>query len=464
MILTMSILFRFLILNLILRNVKLLSVCSLLLLKLSTFPISSLRADNLILASDPGREGEAIAWHIIEMLQQQDALRDDLTVARVTFQEITESAIKSALQTPRDIDVNLVHAYLARRALDFLIRFNISPLLWRKLLGYQSAGRVQSAALSLICDREIEIEEFKPQEYWSVEATFNNSKGASLSSNALVRSYLTHFGSKKLNQFSIGSETEAKSIEQIVNASKFNVADAKRSKVNKNPLTPYITSTLQQDAANKLNFSAAYTMKLAQKLYEGIEFSDGVASGLITYMRTDGLHISDEAAKGICSLITERYGVEYAASSPRKFFKKVKNAQEAHEAIRPTDIQRLPSMLIGALDGDSLKLYTLIWARTVACQMEAAKVDQIQPDIGNDDGSISFRAASSTVSFPGFRSVYEDVETKAIRDTETETSGRDELHRILSNLKQGDKLFLGSMELKQHHTHHPPRYSEASFL
>ncbi|KAL9226931.1 hypothetical protein vseg_002687 [Gypsophila vaccaria] len=421
-------------------------------------------ADNLILASDPDREGEAIAWHIIEMLQQQDALREGMTVARVTFQEITESAIKTALQTPRDIDVNLVHAYLARRALDYLIGFNISPLLWRKLPGCQSAGRVQSAALSLICDREMEIEEFKPQEYWSVEATFNNSEGVSLSTNSLVRSYLTHFGSKKLNQFSIGSETEAKSIGQIVNASNFNVTGAKRSKVNKNPPTPYITSTLQQDAANKLNFTAAYTMKLAQKLYEGIEFSDGVASGLITYMRTDGLHISDDAAKGICSLITERYGVEYAASSPRKFFKKVKNAQEAHEAIRPTDIRRLPSMLARALDEDSLKLYTLIWARTMACQMEAARIDQIQLDIGNDDGSISFRAATSTVSFPGFRSVYEDAETKAIRDTETEASGRDELHRILGNLKQGDKLFLGSMELKQHHTHHPPRYSEASLV
>uniref|UniRef100_A0A803NEA2 DNA topoisomerase n=1 Tax=Chenopodium quinoa TaxID=63459 RepID=A0A803NEA2_CHEQI len=419
-------------------------------------------ADNLILASDPDREGEAIAWHIIEMLQQQNALRDNMTIARVVFQEVTESAIKSALQSPRDIDVNLVHAYLARRALDYLIGFNISPLLWRKLPGCQSAGRVQSAALSLICDREIEIEEFKPQEYWSVEATFNASNVASNKSS--LRSYLTHFDSKRLNQFSIGSETEAKVIEQVVSSSNFKVTAAKKTKVNKNPPTPYITSTLQQDAANKLSFSASYTMKLAQKLYEGVQFADGKAAGLISYMRTDGLHISDEAVKEICSLIGERYGSKFAASSPRKFFKKVKNAQEAHEAIRPTDIRRLPSMLVGALDEDSLKLYTLIWARTMACQMEAARVDQIQLDIGNSDGSISFRAACTAVEFPGFRSVYEDVETRAIRDIDNEPSDRVEIYKILSNLKQGDPLCLGNLETRQHHTQPPPRYSEASLV
>ncbi|XP_074273592.1 uncharacterized protein LOC141597138 [Silene latifolia] len=422
-------------------------------------------ADNLIIASDPDREGEAIAWHIIEMLQQQDALHKDVTIARVTFSEITESAVKSALQTPRDIDVNLVHAYLARRALDYLIGFNISPLLWRKLPGCQSAGRVQSSALALICDREMEIEEFKPQEYWSIEATFSSKETLS-SNDCLVRSHLTRLSSTKLNQFSIESEKKAKSIEQIAIASTFKVSGVKKSKVNRNPPTPYITSTLQQDAANKLNFTAAYTMKLAQKLYEGIEFSDGKAAGLITYMRTDGLHISGEAAKGICSLISELYGLDYAAKTPRKFFKKVKNAQEAHEAIRPADIRRLPSMLVGALEEDSLKLYTLIWARTMACQMESAKVDQIQLDIGNSDDSISFRAACSTVSFPGFRSVYEDEETKAIRDTDTDTEafGRDNLYKILSNLKQGDQLFLGNMELKQHHTQPPPRYSEGSLV
>ncbi|KNA16878.1 hypothetical protein SOVF_085180 [Spinacia oleracea] len=421
-------------------------------------------ADNLILASDPDREGEAIAWHIIEMLQQQNALHENMTIARVVFQEVTESAIKTALQTPRDIDVNLVHAYLARRALDYLIGFNISPLLWRKLPGCQSAGRVQSAALSLICDREIEIEEFKPQEYWSVEATFIASNAETSTNKSSLRSYLTHFDSKKLNQFSIGSETEAKVIEQMVSSSNFTVTAAKRTKINKNPPTPYITSTLQQDAANKLSFSASYTMKLAQKLYEGIQFADGKAAGLITYMRTDGLHISNEAVMEICSLVGERYGLEFAASSPRKFLKKVKNAQEAHEAIRPTDIRRLPSMLVRALDEDSLKLYTLIWARTMACQMEAARVDQIQLDIGNSGGSLSFRAACTAVDFPGFRSVYEDVETRAIRDNDNEPSDRAEIYKILSNLKQGDPLCLGNLETKQHHTQPPPRYSEASLV
>ncbi|KMT17790.1 hypothetical protein BVRB_2g035360 [Beta vulgaris subsp. vulgaris] len=423
-------------------------------------------ADNLILASDPDREGEAIAWHIFEMLQQQNALREDITISRVVFQEITESAIKNALQTPRDIDVNLVHAYLARRALDYLIGFNISPLLWRKLPGCQSAGRVQSAALSLICDRELEIEEFKSQEYWSVEATFNASNVASSASKSSLRSCLTHFDSKKLNQFSIGSETEAKSIERIVNSSNFKVITAKRTKLNRNPPTPYITSTLQQDAANKLNYSASYTMRLAQKLYEGIEFADGRAAGLITYMRTDGLHISDEAVKQICSLVGERYGLDFAASSPRKFFKKVKNAQEAHEAIRPTDIQRLPSMLVGVLDEDCLKLYTLIWARTMACQMEAARVDLVQLDIGNDGASISFRAAGNAVEFPGYRSVYEDVETQVIRDSDSdsESTDRDELYKILSNLRQGDRLCLGNVESNQHYTQPPPRYSEASLV
>ncbi|KAL2896801.1 DNA topoisomerase 1 [Bienertia sinuspersici] len=419
-------------------------------------------ADNLILASDPDREGEAIAWHIIEMLQQQKALCKDITIARVVFQEITESAVKNALQSPRDINVNLVHAYLARRALDYLIGFNISPLLWRKLPGCQSAGRVQSAALSLLCDREIEIEEFKPQEYWSVEAIFNASNAAAKKSS--LRSYLTHFDSKKLNQFSISSEAETKGIEQSVCLSNFNVTAVKRTKVNRNPPTPYITSTLQQDAANKLSFSASYTMKLAQKLYEGIVFADGKAAGLITYMRTDGLHLSDEAVKEICSLVSERYGSSFAASSPRKFFKKVKNAQEAHEAIRPTDIRRLPSMLTGALDEDSLKLYTLIWARTMACQMEAARIDQVQLDIGNNDGSISFRAACTAVEFPGYRSVYDDVETQIIRESDNESTDRDELYKILNNLKRGDPLWLWNVESNQHHTQPPPRFSEASLV
>lgn len=221
-----------------------------------------LRAENLILASDPDREGEAIAWHIVEMLQQQDALREDLSIARVVFHEITETSIKSALQTPREIDANLVHAYLARRALDYLIGFNISPLLWRKLPGCQSAGRVQSAALSLICDREMEIDEFKPQEYWSVEVKMNINRPGSSLKECFFQAQLTHYDSQKLNQYSISSDMEAKNIEQKINSENFQVVSSKKSKMRKNPPTPYITSTLQQDAANKLHFSAYYTMKV----------------------------------------------------------------------------------------------------------------------------------------------------------------------------------------------------------
>ncbi|KAA8528204.1 hypothetical protein F0562_035545 [Nyssa sinensis] len=420
--------------------------------------------ENLILASDPDREGEAIAWHIIEMLQQQDALREDITVARVVFNEITESSIKSALQAPRDIDINLVHAYLARRALDYLIGFNISPLLWRKLPGCQSAGRVQSAALSLICDREMEIDEFKPQEYWTVEVDFNKKGLSSSVNNFPFSSYLTHLDSKKLNQLSISSHAEAKDIEQKINSSNSKVLGSKRNKMRKNPSAPYITSTLQQDAANKLHFPATFTMKLAQKLYEGVQLSNDKAAGLITYIRTDGLHISNEAAKDIRSLVIERYGQDFASESARKYFKKVKNAQEAHEAIRPTNIQRLPSMLVGILDEDSLKLYTLIWARTMACQMEPATIDQIQLDIGNAGQSVVFRSACSRVEFLGYQAVYEDLESKAMRFNENEGNDREETFKILSNLKSGDALCLAKVELKQHHTQPPPRYSEGSLV
>lgn len=421
-------------------------------------------AENLILASDPDREGEAIAWHIVEMLQQQDALHENITVARVVFHEITEASIKVALQAAREIDANLVQAYLARRALDYLIGFNISPLLWRKLPGCQSAGRVQSAALSLICDREMEIDEFKPQEYWTVEAVLDKKESHSLDTFSFP-AHLTHFQSKRLNQLSISSHTEAKDIEQKINSANFQVIkNSKRSMVRKNP-TPYITSTLQQDAANKLNFSATYTMKLAQKLYEGVQLPDETAAGLITYMRTDGLHISDEAAKEIRSLIFERYGSHHAPEEgPRKYFKKVKNAQEAHEAIRPTDIRRLPAMLSGLLDEDCLKLYSLIWSRTMACQMQPATVGQIQVDIGNVDESIVFRSSCSRVEFLGFQAAYEDVDAGAIRYKENEENDQHEAFAFLNSLKTGDPLYLGEVELKQHHTQPPARYSEGSLV
>ncbi|KAJ4826148.1 hypothetical protein Tsubulata_030556 [Turnera subulata] len=416
-------------------------------------------AENLILASDPDREGEAIAWHIIEMLQQQDALHQDINVARVVFHEITEASIKNALQTPRDIDGNLVHAYLARRALDYLIGFNISPLLWRKLPGCQSAGRVQSAALSLICDRESEIDEFKPQEYWSIEAELKKD-----GSDSLVIANLSTFDSKKLSQLSIKSQEEAKDIEQTIKSTFFEIVGLKKNQVRRNPPAPFITSTLQQDAANKFNFSTTHTMKIAQKLYEGVQLADGKSTGLITYLRTDGLHISDEAVRDIKSVIVERYGPNFASVDARKFFKKVKNAQEAHEAIRPTNIRILPSMLVEVLDEDSLKLYSLIWSRTIACQMEPAIIEQVQVEIGNANKSIVFRSACSQVQFPGFQAAYEDVDAGAVASKDGRPHDRQAAFRFLSSLKPGDPFHLSEVELKEHFTQPPSRYSEASLV
>ncbi|VVB10885.1 unnamed protein product [Arabis nemorensis] len=417
-------------------------------------------AENLILASDPDREGEAIAWHIIEMLQQQGALHESMTVARVVFHEITESAIKCALRSPREIDGDLVHAYLARRALDYLIGFNISPLLWRKLPGCPSAGRVQSAALALICDRESEIDGFKPQEYWTV-----GIKVQGKDDSATFSAHLTSLNSKKLNQLSISSEANAKDIEKRIRSESFLVRRTKKSTTHKNPPTPYITSTLQQDAANKLHFSTAHTMKLAQKLYEGVQLPDGKSAGLITYMRTDGLHIADDAIKDIQSLVAERYGKNFTSGSPRKYHKKVKNAQEAHEAIRPTDIRRLPSTIASLLDADSLKLYTLIWSRAMACQMEPASIALIQLDIGSASESIIFRSSCSKVDFLGYQAVYEDPEAKAIKNKDDDKSSeREETFETLNLLKDGDLLHIGEVELKQHHTQPPSRYYEGSLI
>ncbi|WOL06554.1 hypothetical protein Cni_G15288 [Canna indica] len=420
-------------------------------------------AENLILASDPDREGEAIAWHIVEMLLQQDALNGIITVARVVFHEITESSIKSALKVPREIDMNLVNAYLARRALDYLIGFSISPLLWRKLPGCQSAGRVQSAALALICDREMEIEQFNEQEYWTVGVEFQDENLDSLNENTSLLSHLTHLNSKKLDKLSIGSSVEAEAVQNQIMSSKFDVKNIKLTKVQKNPPVPYITSSLQQDSVNKLNFTASYTMKLAQKLYEGIKLSNEEATGLITYMRTDGLHISTEAAEDIHSLVKERYGEEYASKSIRKYFRKVKNAQEAHEAIRPTSIRRLPSCLIGILDDDSLKLYTLIWSRTMACQMESASTDMIQVDIGSAQGDMMFRAVGSRVAFLGYQVVYEDKEGQLSKNNEKEDVNESALD-ALNKLKVNDSLNLVKIHLCQHYTKPPPRYSEGSLV
>ncbi|CAL4925098.1 unnamed protein product [Urochloa decumbens] len=420
-------------------------------------------AENLILASDPDREGEAIAWHIKEMLEQQGALSCNVAVARVAFHEITEDAIKKALMSPRYIDMDLVNAYLARRSLDYLIGFGISPLLWRKLPGCQSAGRVQSAALALVCDREAEIEQFKPQEYWTVQTDFK-TQFADPSNGTLISSRIKLLNSNKLDQLSICSQEEARAIEKRIHSSHFEVLGVKRSKIHKNPPMPYITSSLQQDAANKLHFTAGYTMKVAQKLYEGINLSSEEATGLITYMRTDGFHISDGAAEDIRSLVKERYGQEYASEDIRKYLKKVKNAQEAHEAIRPTSIRRLPSSLVGVLDDDSLKLYTLIWKRTMACQMEASRTDLIQVDIGTPKGGMIFHSSASRLDFKGYQAVYEDIEAS----TSSDSSEGDAVHggnfEDLSKLKIKDLVSPVNVHLGQHFTKPPSRYSEGALI
>ncbi|KAL4029701.1 hypothetical protein IC575_007922 [Cucumis melo] len=431
---------------------------------LKSIELSLNGAENLILASDPDQEGEAIAWHIIEMLQHQHALHEGISIARVVFHEITEASIKRALQSPRVIDENLVQAYLARRALDYLIGFNISPLLWKKLPGCRSPGRVQSAALALICDRETEIDKFHAQEYWTIDVKLNPKDPCSSVEDFAVPAHLTHFDSKKLSQFPISSNMEAKNIETALKSVNFQLLSSRKNIVQTNPPMPYITSTLQQDAANKFNFPATYTMKLARKLYEGIQLADGKAAGLITYPRTDGLHISDEAVKDIHSLIMQRFGQDFVSKSGHKYFKKVKNAQEADEAIRPTDVQRLPSMLVGTLDEDSHKLYSLIWLRTMACQMEPSITEEIQIDCGLADESIIARSTCSRVQFRGFRDVFEDPEVHAVKHKDHEESGRDDLFRILNPLKPGDQLSLLAVELEEHFTQPPPRYTEGTLV
>ncbi|ONK76430.1 uncharacterized protein A4U43_C03F27810 [Asparagus officinalis] len=436
-------------------------------------------AENLILASDSDCEGEAIAWHITEMLQQQDALRKNITVARVVFHEITESSIKSALQAPREIDKNLVNAYLARRALDYLIGFNISPLLWKKLPGCQSAGRVQSAALALICDRELEIEKFKKKEYWTIGVEFHNTCLDSLRRKASIFSHLTHFNSQKLDRMSIGSRAEAEEIEKRLSSSNFEVLATRISRVVKNPPMPYIKSVafyslLYNEASSNIvgdlviiliTPQAPHVLILvAQGLYEGIKLSNGEATGLITYMRTDGVHISDEAAENINSFVKERYGERFAPKSIRKYFRKVKNDQEVHEAIRPTDIRRLPKIFMGLLDDDSLKLYTLIWTRTMACQMEPATINTIQVDIGNMEGDMAFRSVASRIAFPGYREVYKDSKAASAASEVKEVEANESSFKVLSDLQVKDPLFLVNVDLRENYTKPPAHYSEGTLL
>ncbi|WP_346895268.1 type I DNA topoisomerase [uncultured Roseibium sp.] len=412
-------------------------------------------ADRLILATDPDREGEAISWHVLEVLQKKRVLKDK-KVQRVVFNAITKSAILEAMANPRELDTPLVDAYLARRALDYLVGFNLSPVLWRKLPGARSAGRVQSVALRLICDREMEIEVFKPQEYWSILANLKTPKGDPFQAS------VTGFDGKKISRLDIGSEAEATAIKTMLTSASYTVDSVASKPTKRNPAPPFTTSTLQQEASRKLGFAASRTMQVAQRLYEGIAIG-GETSGLITYMRTDGVQIAGEAISATRKVIGKDFGDNYVPEKPRFYSSKAKNAQEAHEAIRPTDLFRRPKDVARFLDPDQAKLYELIWKRTMASQMESAVLERTTIDItaSGSGKSAALRATGSVVRFDGFFALYQEGRD----DDESEDSKR------LPAVEDGASLTLGSVDGKadpieadQHFTTPPPRYTEASLV
>jgi len=409
-------------------------------------------ADHLYLATDPDREGEAISWHVQEVLNQKKALKG-VEVKRVVFNEITKNAILDAFEHPRDLDRELVEAYLARRALDYLVGFTLSPVLWRKLPGSRSAGRVQSVALRLICDRELEIEKFVPTEYWSVTGQFTGPDGAPLTA------FLTHLDGKKLSKLDLSDEAAAKAAVAAIEAQNFSVSTVERKQSRRNPAPPFTTSTLQQEAARKLGFSAKRTMQIAQRLYEGINVG-GETVGLITYMRTDGVQMAGEAIAACRNQIEKTYGANYVPGSPRVYKSKAKNAQEAHEAIRPTDVSRHPDHL-GRLEPDQRKLYDLIWKRTVASQMESAVLDQVAVDLrptgaSTDDNRVTLRITGSVVTFDGFFKLYEEG-----RD---DPDDAEKAENRLPDLKEGQSVQRTGVTPEQHFTQPPPRFSEASLV
>lgn len=403
-------------------------------------------AKNLYLATDPDREGEAISWHISEILRQKKVLTG-LNVQRVVFHEITKNAVQQAIKNPRTLNQELIDAYLARRALDYLVGFTLSPVLWRKLPGSRSAGRVQSVALRLICEREAEIEAFKAQEYWSVEAMLTTPSGQSFTAR------LTHLQGQKLDKFSLANETLATSAVSAVNAATLTIGTLEQKRVRRHPPAPFTTSTLQQEASRKLGFGATRTMRAAQRLYEGVDIG-GETTGLITYMRTDSVTMAGEAISGARSLIKQNFGEAYLPEAPRQYKTKSKNAQEAHEAVRPTDFNRLPQELKGQLDDDLLALYTLIWQRALASQMQSMELEQTTADITSAAGTVTLRANGSVVVFDGFGKLYE----------ESQDDPTDEENRRLPPLYKGDALGIKAVAPHQHFTEPPPRYSEASLV
>ncbi|MEM6413852.1 MAG: type I DNA topoisomerase [Pseudomonadota bacterium] len=403
-------------------------------------------AEGLILATDPDREGEAISWHILEVLAQKKALKG-MPVQRVAFNAITKSAVHEAIASPREIDQDLVDAYLARRALDYLVGFTLSPVLWRKLPGARSAGRVQSVALRLICEREIEIECFTPEEYWSVEADVLSGDAPSF------RAKMTIHEGEKLKKFTLNNETSALAAKAAIDNAAFSVDAVEAKPTKRNPPPPFTTSTMQQEAARKLGFSASRTMQTAQRLYEGIDIG-GETTGLITYMRTDGIDMAPEALGNLRHTIQNEFGDPYLPKSPRMYKTKQKNAQEAHECIRPTSFSRLPGQIRGLDEGQN-KLYALIWKRAMASQMESARLEQTTIDILSTDKKTGLRATGSVVLFDGFLKLYEEG-----RD---EPDGEDGTG-VLPKLNAGASASAKNAKAEQHFTQPPPRYSEASLV
>ncbi len=407
-------------------------------------------AKHLYLATDPDREGEAISWHVKDELARRNVLVG-LDVSRVVFHEITKKAVTEAVGHPRDLDQALIDAYLARRALDYLVGFTLSPVLWRKLPGARSAGRVQSVALRLICEREAEIEAFRPQEYWTVEAAMTTTAGDAF------KARLTHLESAKLDRFDLGDEAAARRAVAMAEGQPYSVSKVERKTQKRNPAPPFTTSTLQQEASRKLGMGASRTMSVAQRLYEGIELG-GETVGLITYMRTDSTVLSGEAIGGCRRAIQNIFGAPYLPDSPRVYRTKAKNAQEAHEAIRPTDLFRRPEDVARYLDKDQLRLYELVWKRTMASQMESAVIDRVAVDIDSANGAATFRANGSVVKFDGFLKLYfEDVDDRA------SDSGDDD-ERRLPNMSEGEASTLKEVIPEQHFTQPPPRYTEASLV
>jgi DNA topoisomerase-1 len=406
----------------------------------------------VILATDPDREGEAISWHVLEELKARKAIKG-VPVKRVTFNAITKGSVLEAMQHPRELDHELIDAYMARRALDYLFGFTLSPVLWRKLPGSRSAGRVQSVALRMICDRELEIEKFKPEEYWSIETDLTTAKSEKFSAR------LTHLKGQKLDKFDLADQAKAESAAAAIRAGSFSVVDVERKNKLRRPYAPFTTSTMQMDASRRLYFSARQTMQVAQGLYEGVSIG-GETVGLITYMRTDGVTIEGEALNGIRDLIAKDYGKKYLPDTPRAYVAKAKNAQEAHEAIRPTDPRRRPEDVAQYLTPDQLKLYDLIWKRAVASQMESAVVDQVAVDIAAADQQVTLRANGSVIVFKGFLEVYEEGPSLA-KAAEEEEEG---LGRVLPPMETGQPLTITQVTPSQHFTQPPPRFSEASLV